>query len=296
MRSNEYPRADSSDTRAAAIDPRPLSERIGEAALVVAHPDDEILWFSSVFTAVKQIFVCYLDVPGQNTWTAGRRTVAASYPMDNVTFLGLTESVAFRGADWDDPRLVDEGLEVSRRAGTMAAFDAHLYRKNYHRLHALLRNSLSGYSTVITHNPWGEYGHEEHVQVYRAVSSLSRTMPFDVWFSNYCSNRSYRLMLKSSSGFRSNAEAFPTRPEAAKPIESLYRSNHCWTWSFDDYRYFPQECFISDRPADPKADMGSTLPLNFIKVDDRVPQPRPVTWRKRLRKFKGRVRSWGHQE
>jgi LmbE family N-acetylglucosaminyl deacetylase len=277
-------------------DARPLSERIGEAALVVAHPDDEILWFSSVFMAVKRIFVCYLDVPGQSAWTAGRRAVAADYPMDNVTFLGLTESVAIYGADWRNPVVVEEGLEVRKRDGTMAAFDAELYRNNYGRLHALLENHLIDYSTVITHNPWGEYGHEEHVQVYRAVSSLSRTMGFEVWFSNYCSNRSYRLMLKSLSGFRSNVETFSTQPEAASPIETLYRSKDCWTWSFDDYRYFPQECFIPDRPANPRADMGSTLPLNFIKVEDYTAQPWSVTWRKRWRWAKRRVKSWSHSQ
>ncbi|HUF74574.1 MAG TPA: hypothetical protein VMR74_16955 [Gammaproteobacteria bacterium] len=286
----------SSDPRVAAVDARPLSERIGEAALVVAHPDDEILWFSSIFAAVKGIFVCYLDVPGQSTWTAGRRAVAAAYPMDNVVFLGLTESVAIYGADWNNPSVVDEGLDVSPRTGTLEGFDAGLYRENYHRLHALLENHLIGYSTVITHNPWGEYGHEEHVQVYRAVSSLSRTMSFDVWYSNYCSNRSYRLMLESLSGFRSNAEAFATQPAAAEPIESLYRRNDCWTWSFDDYRYFPQEYFIPDRPADAKADLGSTLPLNFIKVEDRAPPPWSVTWRRRLRRAKRRLKSWSHSE
>jgi hypothetical protein len=98
-------------------------------------------------------------------------------------------------------------------------------------------------------------------------------------------------MLRCLSGFRSDAESFPTRPEAAKPIENLYRSNQCWTWSFDDYRYFPEECFIRDRPPDRKADKGSTLPLNFIKVEDRGPAVW-ARWRKRLRKVRRRVSSW----
>ena len=36
------------------------------AALVVAHPDDEALWFSSVLTRVDKIVICYQDLEGSD--------------------------------------------------------------------------------------------------------------------------------------------------------------------------------------------------------------------------------------
>ena len=32
----------------------------GKSILVVAHPDDEILWFSSILASVDHVILCYL--------------------------------------------------------------------------------------------------------------------------------------------------------------------------------------------------------------------------------------------
>ena len=50
----------------------------------------------------------------------------------------------------------------------------------------LLRARLGDCRNVITHNPWGEYGHEDHVQVFRAVTALQAELGFAVWVSGYC--------------------------------------------------------------------------------------------------------------
>jgi len=248
-----------------------LTDSLAHATLVVAHPDDEILWFSSIFDRVGAIIVCYLDVPGREDWTRGRRAVVPEYPRPNVEFLGLVESVAFRGADWADPRECTEGLALARNPGTLPGFDPGRYHDNYARLVEALGDRLSGVRHVVTHNPWGEYGNEEHVQVHNAVRSLAPEIGFDLWYSNYCSDRSFNLMRRHAGGWRSQGEALPTQPELVAPIEALYRRHDCWTWPFDDYAYFPTECFLraGDADADPR---GSTLPLNYIHIIDRVPR------------------------
>ena len=167
-----------------------LSNNFGRVALVVAHPDDEILWFSSIVQKVAKVVVCYLDVPERPDWTAGRRLAMREYPLTNWTFLGLTESVAFAGADWKAPVTTEYGLEVQQRPGTLLGFDAERYRANYHTLCTQLRGVLGESDVVVTHNPWGDYGHEEHVQVHRAVTTVQKVLGYDVWYSNYCSERS----------------------------------------------------------------------------------------------------------
>ena len=37
-----------------------FTENLEQAVLVVAHPDDEILWFSGIFSFVGMVLVCYL--------------------------------------------------------------------------------------------------------------------------------------------------------------------------------------------------------------------------------------------
>src|SRR5262245_2834597 len=100
-------------------------------ALVVAHPDDEILWFSSILRRATNVIVCFLDVPERSDWTAGRRRTAQAYPLPTASFLGLTESVVLVGADWNAPVVTEYGLDVQKRRGTLPGFDADRYRANY---------------------------------------------------------------------------------------------------------------------------------------------------------------------
>ncbi len=239
-----------------------------KTALVVAHPDDEILWFSSIIDKVDRILICFLDVPSRQDWTQGRRRVSQRFPLANAEFIGLTESEVFNGAHWSAPVSNDYGLEVQRRAGVLPGFDGRRYRDNFDRLLDELGRRLQGCTRVFTHNPWGEYGHEEHVQVYRAVSRLKSSLGFEVLFSNYCSSRSYPLMLEHIHGFTSDYQTLETNPELARRIEQLYRESGCWTWPFDDYTWFTHECFMKDTaPAKQQARAGHGFPLNFIKID-----------------------------
>lgn len=254
-----------------------LSANLHRTALVVAHPDDEILWFSSIVDRVAKTVICFLKSPVQTNWTEGRQRVAKAYPLDNVSFLGLTESRALLGADWLKwPVTTEFGLELKPNPKTFPGFDPQRYVSNFERLVGLLRESLSGVTTVVTHNPWGEYGHEEHVQVHRAVASLQPELGFDLWYSNYCSDRSYRLMLREDSGFRSDYETLPTNPALAKQIEELYRREGCWTWPYDDYVYFPCESFVkSDPTRRGKRYAASAYPLNFIRLELLPTPPEP---------------------
>jgi LmbE family N-acetylglucosaminyl deacetylase len=275
-----------------AIDSRP--SKLDGATLVVAHPDDEILWFSSIIDRVDHIVICYLDVYGDATMSDARRRVAREYPMKNVTFLGVTQARVYLGADWLGwPEATESGLAVAASERTFADFDARRYEPNYHELVSLLRETLADVGTVVTHNPWGEYGHEEHVQINRAVMAVQSSIDFDVWYSNYCSDRSYGLMLRETHcGFASEFETLATQPTLVKEFETLYRNAGCWTWAYDDYVYFPNETFIrhdASRRGKPYA--ASTIPLNFIRLEPlpKRPAPPPSALRRVARSVKRRV-------
>jgi hypothetical protein len=270
-----------------------LASTLHESVLVVAHPDDEILWFSSIVDKVDRTIISYLDVPEQVLWTEGRRRVANSYPLPNVTFLGLKESCAFAGADWLGwPVLTEAGLALKLSERTLPGFNPALYESNYRDLVLRLRDCLTGVKTVITHNPWGDYGHEEHVQVHHAVKCVQAELGFDIWYSNYCSDRSYGLMLRESHfGFRSDFESLPTNPTLAHCIEALYRREGCWTWPFDDYIHFAYDTFIRhDTERQDNSYPPSAIPLNFIRLEPPKPPLPPVSPVRRVaRALKRRV-------
>ena len=249
-----------------------FSDMFHKAALVVAHPDDEALWFSSILERIDEIVICFMDVVSRPDWSEGRRRCSASYPFQKATFLGLQESEVFRGADWLTPVLTHYGLEVSKKKNSSPGFSAKRYLNNYEELRQQLSMRLRNRRNVFTHNPWGDYGNEEHVQVFRAIQDLQREFGFKLWFSNYCSSKSYNLMLRYVSGFDSNYVTVETDRELGKSLMQLYQRNKCWTW-YDDFAWFTHECFmLSNRGEVGAGSTGHIFPLNFIKT--RVPWDR----------------------
>ena len=135
-----------------------------ESVLVVAHPDDEALWFSSILADVGKIVICFKDVPRYPVWTAGRDASFSAYPLSRMVHLDITEADGFWGADWKFPVETEFGLALDLVPAATPRYEA-----NFRQLIAELGPLLSNAANVITHNPWGEYGHVEHVQVHRAV-------------------------------------------------------------------------------------------------------------------------------
>lgn len=242
-----------------------------KSAIVAAHPDDENLWFSSVLTKVDSIVLCFLEVAGMPEWTRGRRQSLAEYPLPNLTCLELDESEVFWGADWEHPGVTDYGLEIVR-----GDLSDTLYKDNFERLKQRLRERLDGCRNVFTHNPWGEYGHVEHVQVYRAVKALQQDMHFDLWFTAYVSNKSARLMSETlASRDLGRSVTLPTEKSLATGIAALYKRHGCWTW-YDDYDWSDTDTFILDPEAPAGTPRyGTVAPLNFIRIEPAPPLSAP---------------------
>jgi len=237
--------------------------------IVAAHPDDEILWFSSIIEKVDIIVICFLKHKSNPGWSLGREKSLSQYPLKNMSYLGLDASETFNGADWQNPVINSIGLEITNKS-----ISTEKYNSNFFKLIKALKQKLSGCKNVITHNPWGEYGHEDHVQVYRAVKSLQAQMHFNLWFSNYCSNKSLILMSRYISTFDSKIITLKTNKTISHDIEELYKKNGCWTW-YGDYKWPDEESFIQDNEEsfikdnideEDKKAYGNIFPLNMINV------------------------------
>lgn len=163
---------------------------MNKSILVAAHPDDEALWFSSILDKVDEVIICFLECDSKPHWGIGRKKSLSEYPMKNISCLGIDESGAFNGANWRNSVITTYGIEISNKD-----ISDEKYIENYNKLKEGLENKLTDCRNVFTHNPWGEYGSEDHIQVYMVVKQLQESMNFDLWFSNYCSNKSFNLML-----------------------------------------------------------------------------------------------------
>ena len=235
---------------------------IEKSAIVVAHPDDEVLWLSSVLNHADKIIFCFNDYPEEPALGIGRTKAINDYPLTNTVTLNIEEAAVFNKADWDTPNETSFGLEISRDKTAREK-----YEKNYSKIFQMLSSMLIGFKNVFTHNPWGEYGHEDHVQIYRIIKELQKKMGFDIWHSNYCSNHSMNLMMNHISGFSSNYISLPIDIELAITISDIYKKYGCWTW-YKDYKWFKDESLIKDSQSAAKTlPYGHVFPVNFIKID-----------------------------
>jgi len=246
-----------------------------KSILVVAHPDDEILWFSSIFAKVAEIVICFLELDPNPSLSNGRKKALANYPLQSMSCLKVKESNVFNDENWSNPSASAYGLKVegSRQCTRM-------YKKNYTTLKHALNVKLAGYEHVFTHSPWGEYGHEEHVQLFKVVKALQEDKKFSLWYPNYVSNKSYQLLFNHVENFDSQWVSYPTPQRLTQEIKLLYEQNGCWTW-YKDWQWPNHDLFIKDEGGVGKqVKYGRLFPLNLVNVEVSVQkksQTRPFT-------------------
>lgn len=265
-------------------------EFLRNSVIVAAHPDDELLWFSSIIRDVDRIVIVHRDFWAQPGIGTRRAAALAAYPRGNVECLDIDESGAYGCADWSDPAIsefgISLGLEANRRevtrlarmslskiapkqqaASIAAAGVARAYAANFHEIRDALKGRLTADMNVFTHNPWGEYGHEEHIQVFRVLQRLRDEIGFNLWMSNYCTDRAMPLAMRYFESCPGSYVRLPTDKAFADAVAAVYKAYDCWTWA-DDWAWFDEECFMET----PRADSDSRphrhlFPLNFFTID-----------------------------
>lgn len=233
------------------------------SVIIAAHPDDELLWFSSILRDVDQVILVFGGFWGDPGIGDRRRAAIAEHPHHNVDCLNIDEAGSYGCADWSRPRLNEAGIAFAA-PWRMRGFKRHLrrgisaltkrgypppglsadvdYRRNYALVRAALGDRLTPDMNVFTHTPWGEYGHEDHVQTYRVVESLRDEIGFTLWVSNYCTERTLPLAARYF-GTSASYVRMETDKDYNETVAAVYRQHDCWTWA-DDWAWFDEECFM----------------------------------------------------
>lgn len=204
------------------------------AAIVAAHPDDEVLWFGSLVPKVSLIILCY-GMEAAGTAREGRRAVVEEYPFYGVEFFDLVQPGSYTKAGWPTPSLGPFGLVLEK------LHPAH--DESFTEIVARLRQSLHGVTAVFTHNPWGEYGHEEHALVYAAVNSLKEECGFDLYVSPYVGSVMLGLCREVVDRGIDDTIRFKIDPAVTAKITELYRKHNVWTW-FHPWNWPDEESFF----------------------------------------------------
>jgi hypothetical protein len=226
-----------------------------KTVLIVAHPDDEVLWFSSILGRVNTIVICYLLTRHPDFLYAneGRLSLIDSYPLKNARFLGLFESMAEMCVDWDSAVWTDYGI-------TLSGDGDRQYLLNYEKLCSILPGRLRGFDHVFTSSPWGEYGHPEHIMLNSVIKRLQKGLHYTMWYPAYMSDRSERLRDLAMKKIQSLQVTLPTDLALAHCMRDHYMKLGCWTY-LDGHVWPVEETFIKDAEDD-----GSSSPFFFHRL------------------------------
>ncbi|MDE1905754.1 MAG: PIG-L family deacetylase [Rhodospirillales bacterium] len=196
------------------------------AVVVAAHPDDEILWLSSAMAQANPVVLCYGAPFGRPEKAEARAKAVAALKLPHLVNLAIPESGSRLLVDWQNPELTPTGIAIALPEA-QARYDA-----NFITLVEKLRPILAGAADVYTHNPWGEYGHPEHIQTYRAVEALQKEQGFTIWFSNYMAPLTIPLIrtLGSTPLWAEKRVAVPD-VRLARRLRAIYLRHRVWTWS-----------------------------------------------------------------
>jgi LmbE family N-acetylglucosaminyl deacetylase len=197
----------------------------GQTAVVVAHPDDETLWLSSAIALANQIVFCFGDQHERPKKAKARRAAVAALPFNNIVQLAIPESGARLLVDLSNPRLTATGIAITDNEAR------ERYDANFAPIVESLRAALAGCSNVYTHNPWGEYGHVDHIQIYRAVCALQEELGYTVWFTNYVDEASMPVA-RLVGEIPCWVERASAKTDArVRRLMKIYRRYGAWTWS-----------------------------------------------------------------
>ncbi len=239
--------------------------------IVVAHPDDEILWASSLLRKASMIIICFSNINGDKIISNGRIALRDSYPLDSVTYLDIPQaSPSILPTDWQSPYETKYGMKFGRSSKE--------YKKNYKLLEEKLEHLLIDFDSVYTHNPWGEYGHPEHIQVNHVICKLSKKNGFKTWFFGYTSHETINMMELKSNLLDDEPKFLRTDKQLYSDIKELYDEFKCWTFygefslpNYEIFYKFNYDNFESDYMIKPLLVNYIGLPLSNSSPKRRLP-------------------------
>lgn len=172
--------------------------------LIVAHPDDEILWFNP--TGFEKIYVVFCGRHDRENFSAQRKAALKAHPL--ATQINLL--------DFDEPGYWKDT--------TRHAYFEKSKNKFLDWLYELKKNTPS---EIFTHNELGEYGHSDHILVSNCVNEI---------FSQFCP------IWMPTIGFESRP--YEKRIERQQAIDldqfveirNIYLQHKVWTWNLN---FFP---------------------------------------------------------
>ena len=90
---------------------------------------------------------------------------------------------------------------------------------------------------VITHNPFGEYGHGDHRLLFNIVSNLPELDDVEITFTDACQLNKTHLSFENiprrirEAYYRDKIEEYTLFMDWFQPLREIYKEHGAWSWS-----------------------------------------------------------------
>lgn len=181
-----------------------------DLTLLIAHPDDELLFLWPFLTRAAHIICVVTDEHNpERIWCSKRKEA-----LETVAAM-IGASVEFMGAS-------SEFYRLPTRDETLKSLAVQVLER------------LQDHSLIATHNPWGEYGHLDHILCHQiAKASGLPIMTTDIAEQvNWLPIRAWKEFLEPLLENVVDPENRLDR-EFFDHGKAVYERLGCWTWSRD---------------------------------------------------------------
>jgi hypothetical protein len=180
--------------------------------LIVAHPDDEVLWFRSIISRRETpIIWCFHNSPLEHGEEAEKLYETKLQKV--IDFYQNTRTVM-----WIKTTKSDK----TERFGKVSLQTISALSLQLDQIILELRPKI-----IYTHNPWGEYGHVDHLTVHQALQGQRAICAYpDITLPSASNNRTAEIESKKSLH---RLEENPVDQSYVETAIKLYQNNNIWT-------------------------------------------------------------------
>jgi LmbE family N-acetylglucosaminyl deacetylase len=177
--------------------------------IIVAHPDDEIVWFSTLLREKNSALIICFDIfskKNQDILDNNQRvSCILNYYKKFIPVIWLrTPKSTFPKIFGKVDKKIIKSLSIN--------------------LNSIIK--MLSPKRVFTHNPWGEYGHSEHKAIYKIVSSIRPDVLFpEAALDKALISKEFKLNFHKVYNVLEKETDFKFKKE----IEKIYVRNNMWT-------------------------------------------------------------------
>lgn len=214
--------------------------------MVLAHPDDEILFGWPIFfdrSIERMVLMCSTDKENaQRQWCSHRSLALQEVCRREGAGLRMIDNPSsFYGTQTRRPA----GFSIGEHGDSQAPF-----RSMCNQIRSEITALQENVDCIFVHNPYGEYGHSDHKLLFDIVLKTAKK---PIMFTDiiHPSNWSYESLQSAKESiawklyYHNQVSSHKLDVERFSKYAELYKNSGCWTWS----REITSECslYLIDR-------------------------------------------------